>query len=256
MMIDGLSGTYNITRCSSAAHTGSIRSVSVKLAVSALAAFFAGYIFIPLGGMCLKGSTAGYVISACGPLCSIVLLFGAVMFYKKSFRKTMLELGFRRFPCKTLLWGLPLAIALTLLGGAVTLLWGYIGEKLNWDLGVPPTVEAAMSDKPAEVIALLVTALLAAPVFDEIFFRRMIYGTLLKALPQSSAAFSAALIFAATHLSPLQLPGLCLLGFIWQKYYIKSRTLWTTVILHFFNNAIAAGLLLLLRFTGNDFITH
>ena len=252
MMIDGLSGTG---RNQTIAHTAGIRDVSLKLAAAALTAFCTGYIFIPMCGMSLKGSTAGCIIAAAGPLASIVLLFALVYSYKKSFRKTMLELGFRRFPVRMILWGLPLAVTLTLLSGAVTLLWGYIGEIMKWDLGIPPTVEAAMSDKPAEVIALLVTALLAAPVFEEIFFRRMLYGTLLKAFPQSGAAFFASLIFAATHLSPLQLPGLTLLGFIWQKFYSRSRTLWTTVILHFFNNAIAGVMLLLLRFFENDFIT-
>lgn len=241
-----------------AAHTGHIRMVSWKLVLAATAAFCTGYILIPLGGASLKNfsNTTGCVMAAAGPLIGILVLFLQVMLYKKSFRRAMLELGFRRFPVKMLLWGLPLAALLTLLGGAVTLIWGYIGSKLNWDLGVPPTIEAAMSENTAEVAALLVTALLAAPVFEEIFFRRVLYGAFLKVFPHSISAFIASLIFAATHMSLLQLPGLLTLSFIWQNFYANSRTLWTTIVLHFFNNTVAAGMLLLMRCYANDIVTY
>lgn len=228
-----------------------IGKVSAQLTLAAAAAFTAGYIILPAVSALLlpRESMFAGVLAAAGPILSLIILFTLVKRCCGSFRKTMLSLGFRRFPVKTLFTALPLAAAIMLAGGGITLIWGYIGAKLNIDLGTPPTIEAAMSENIWDVIALLITALLAAPVFEEIFFRRVLYGTLLRFVPLNGAIILTSLAFAAMHMSPLQLPGLLVIGWIWQTFYLRSQTLWTSVILHFCNNLIAATMLLLMRFT-------
>lgn len=223
----------------------------LRLTLSGAAAFAAGYIMLPAIAALLlpPGSMIRVMMAAVGPLLSLIMMFILVKRYCGSFRKCMLELGFRRFPEKMLYCGLPVAGLIMLAGGALTLVWGYIGAKLNIDLGTPPTVEAAMSENIWDVAALLITALLAAPLFEEIFFRRMLYGTLLRFVPVRSAVLLASLAFSVMHMSLLQLPGLLLVGWIWQIFYIRSRTLWSSVILHFCNNLIAAAMLLLMRFS-------
>ena len=227
-----------------------IGKVSAQLTLAAAAAFTAGYIILPAVSALLlpRESMIAGVLAAAGPILSLIILFTLVKRCCGSFRKTMLSLGFRRFPVKILFTALPLAAAIMLAGGGITLIWGYIGAKLNIDLGTPPTIEAAMSENIWDVAALLVTALAAAPFFEEVFFRRVMFGSLQQLLPVFPAAMLASLAFSAMHLSLLQLPGLLLIGWIWQKFYIHTKTLWTSVILHFFNNLIAAVLLLMMRF--------
>ena len=228
-----------------------IGKVSPLLLLTALTSFFCGYIVLPGVSALLLSQDSAFVSmsAAAGPILSIIMLLAITRYHSGSFRKTMLILGFRRFPVKTLLAGLFIAIAIMIAGGTVTMLWGFIADFFNWDLGTPPTVKAAMSENPWDVAALLVTALIAAPVFEEIFFRRVLFGSLKQFLPLFSAVALASLAFSAMHLSPLQLPGLLMIGWVWQIFYIRSQTLWTSVILHFFNNLLAAVMLMMVRFT-------
>jgi len=76
----------------------------------------------------------------------------------------------------------------------------------------------------------------------------VIFGSLRRFMPLLPAMAIASLAFSELHLSLLQLPGLLLIGWIWQSFYIRSQTLWSSVILHFYNNLIAAVLLLMIRF--------
>lgn len=249
-MSSGTENTYKFYSVRPAA-LPSVRPVAFPVLLLGVLAFCLGYAVIPavIALIASGSSTAVSTAGICGPFSSLLLLFLLMNLYTGSTRKTMLQLGFRRFPYKVLLYGLPLSAAIMLCGGAVTLLWGYIGAVLKVDLGTPPTIEAAMSENIPDVIALLTAALLAAPVLEEIFFRRIIYSTLLRWLPPAGAALTASLAFSALHMSLLQLPGLLLIGMVWQNLFLRSRTLWTSVILHFFNNLIAAVMLLLMRFT-------
>ena len=247
-MKEELSATYKLESVPQRYRTGRF---PLWLLGSAMAAFAAGYIIVPgIAALILtpESSIRG-IMAAAGPILSLLTVGVLARYYAGSFRKGMLYLGFRRFPCWVLLWGVFMAGAIMLCGGGVTLVWGFIAAQLNIDLGTPPTVAAAFSENIWDVIALMTTALFAAPVFEEIFFRRVIYCSLLKFLPPVSSIGLASLAFSALHLSPLQLPGLLLVGWIWQNFYIRSKNLWTSVILHFFNNLIAAGMLLLFRFT-------
>ena len=226
------------------------RRISQQLLLTALTSFISGYIVLPaVFSLLLKpGSALAGLGAACGPLLSVTMLLIITRYHSGSFRKTMLILGFRRFPVKTLLYGIFIAAAIMITAGGITLIWGTIAELLNWDLGVPPTVEAAMSENIWDVAALLVTALAAAPFFEEVFFRRVMFGSLQQLLPAFPAAMLASLAFSAMHLSLLQLPGLLLIGWIWQRLYMGSQTLWTSLILHFYNNLIAAVLLMMMRY--------
>ncbi len=232
---------------------GPVRSsdrVSLRLQLTAMAAFIFGYILLPaVFSLILPPESAVSGIAAsCGPILSLVMLFVLTNHYSGSFRKTMLILGFRRFPLKTMYLGLFIALGIMIMGGGVTLVWGIIAEFFSIELGTPPTVAAAMSENIWDVAALLITALAAAPVFEEVFFRRVIFGSLRRFMPLLPAMAIASLAFSALHLSLLQLPGLLLIGWIWQSFYIRSQTLWSSVILHFYNNLIAAVLLLMIRF--------
>lgn len=229
-----------------------------RLLLAALGAFALGYIILPALGA-LTGHWAGKepwstflggVLGVIGPLASVAAVLVLTRNFCGSFRETMQLLGVKQFPVRMLWYALPLAFVLMASGGAVTLLWSWAGEACNYKFTVPPTVDAALSGNSWCLTALLVTALLAAPFFEEILFRRALYGALRQFLPGAAAGALAALAFAAMHMSLLQLPGLWLIGGVWQIIYCRSGNLYCSVILHFFNNVIAAVMLLLVRYAG------
>ncbi len=229
-----------------------------RLLLAALGAFALGYIVLPAlgalvghwGGKAPWATFLGGLPVVIGPLVSVAAVLGLTWNFCGSFRKAWQLLGFKQFPVRMLWYAFPLAFLLMAAGGAVTLLWNWAGEACNFKFTVPPTVEAALSGNSWCLTALLVTALLAAPFFEEILFRRALYGALRQFLPGAAAGALAALAFAAMHMSLLQLPGLWLIGGVWQLIYCRSDNLYKSVILHFFNNVIAAIMLLLVRYAG------
>lgn len=82
-------------------------------------------------------------------------------------------------------------------------------------------------------------ALLLAPILEESIFRGIILkGLLTKYTPKFSIIISA-LIFGLIHGKPLQIWGALLLGLLFGWIYYKTKSLGTTILLHFFANLIA-----------------
>ena len=88
------------------------------------------------------------------------------------------------------------------------------------------------------------------PLFEEIMFRRALYSVLKHYIGSSSAVWISSAAFAMMHMSLLQLPGLCFLAVIWQIFYLRSKSLWSSIILHFFNNVLSVAMLLIARALG------
>ena len=141
-----------------------------------------------------------------------------------------------------------LAVAAALVAGAVTLLNSMFMEYCNLHVETPGTVEVISYGGKWQVTIFCISALLAAPVFEEILFRKICFERFSELLNPVSAALLAALCFAVMHLSLVQLPGLMLLALLWQWLFRRSRNLSIPVLLHFFNNLLAAALLLMARY--------
>ena len=157
-------------------------------------------------------------------------------------------LDLKPLPLKKLCWMIPLAVAAALVAGAVTLLNSMFMEYCNLHVETPGTVEVISYGGKWQVTIFCISALLAAPVFEEILFRKICFERFSELLNPVSAALLAALCFAVMHLSLVQLPGLMLLALLWQWLFRRSRNLSIPVLLHFFNNLLAAALLLMARY--------
>ena len=216
-------------------------------------AFFAGYLLLPLAAAAAAGSDGRvHTLAAVGgPLLSIV--FTAVMMRRiyGSWRCAADVLGLAEpLSYKFTAAALPLAVAVMLCGGGITLLWGMAAEAMGIVFKVPPTLDTVLNGGNLQLAALIVTALLAAPLFEEILFRRVIYESLKNFCGGRAALLVSSLAFAAVHLSLLQLPGLMFIAVVWQCIYIRRGNLRETVLLHFCNNFLALALLLTARFYG------
>lgn len=83
-----------------------------------------------------------------------------------------------------------------------------------------------------------------APIIEEIIFRGIIQkGLINKGVKPRNAIIISALIFGLVHFNPWQFIGAFLLGLVLGVVYFKTKSLLMPILLHFFNNTIAAIML-------------
>lgn len=99
--------------------------------------------------------------------------------------------------------------------------------------GSNPLLTLALENR--DRLALLfffVTAAIAAPVFEEIFFRGFLMTSLTQHLPPWGAVVASAAIFALVHLSLSEVLPLMTLGIVLGAVYGRSRNLLASILLH------------------------
>lgn len=92
----------------------------------------------------------------------------------------------------------------------------------------------------------LTTIVVGAPLLEELCFRGALWGSLERALPghqgQALALVITSLAFVAAHLDPVQSPALLPTAFFFGALRWSSGSIWPSIVAHFVNNALAAGL--------------
>ncbi len=78
-----------------------------------------------------------------------------------------------------------------------------------------------------------------APVLEELLCRGLILGSLRKRYGVAVAWFLSSLFFGLMHLQPLQVVNAFIIGLILGYVYIETRSIWSVIILHALNNALA-----------------
>ena len=80
-----------------------------------------------------------------------------------------------------------------------------------------------------------------APIIEEILFRGIIQkGMINNGVKPRNAIIISALVFGLVHFNPWQFIGAFLLGLVLGVVYFKTKSLLMPILLHFFNNTIAA----------------
>ncbi len=114
--------------------------------------------------------------------------------------------------------------------------------------GSPETQQAIQSMKNAHgalFIPMAVSAIIVAPIVEEIFFRGFIFRLLSCRIDVVSAALLSGLYFGAVHLSLVQTVTLTIFGVVQCFLYVKTRSIMYPIILHAVFNAIAVAVLCL-----------
>lgn len=114
--------------------------------------------------------------------------------------------------------------------------------------GVVPMITM---DGSTYVNLLLVTGILA-PYLEEAVFRGFMLTSLTKYIPTWAAVFISSLAFGAAHLSARDFPVLVALGILLGFSYIRSRNLWTPMIIHGTWNSTVLSILFYLTASGVD----
>ena len=101
----------------------------------------------------------------------------------------------------------------------------------------------------AELIGSAVTVCVAAPLLEELLFRRVILSGLLRRMRVWKAVAWSSLLFAVAHLNPWQAVPAFAMGCLFGWIYARTESYWTTVVLHFVNNALTIAVV---AFMGPD----
>lgn len=99
-----------------------------------------------------------------------------------------------------------------------------------------------------ESVKLFFAICVFTPIIEELLFRRIVYGTLLR-FGTGFAFAGTALLFSFCHFFVAGLPGLFILALAFQVVYLKYRNLSAAIVLHGLFNGISFGGALL--FNGN-----
>ena len=125
---------------------------------------------------------------------------------------------------------------------------------LKWieSLGVEQVQDSVklLNETPDPIIFALmaVTAVLVAPVCEEILFRGYLYGAAKRFAGPWVAGIGSALIFAAAHGSLMPLPPLFILGFLLVLAYEWTGSLWAPIGIHLCFNGATVLIQLAARF--------
>lgn len=112
------------------------------------------------------------------------------------------------------------------------------------------------SDDFIQIGLLAVTAVVVAPLCEEIVFRGLFYPVMKKFSGPWLAALCSALVFAAAHGNLTVLLPLFILGILLVFVYEKTGSIWAPIAVHFCFNAATVSIQLLMRFHGESPLAH
>jgi membrane protease YdiL (CAAX protease family) len=113
---------------------------------------------------------------------------------------------------------------------------------LAW-LGLPPQPSPILqfllgARTPAAFASVLLTGVVLAPFAEEVLFRLVLYETLRRARVPLPALW-AAVLFAGLHATPVEFPGLLVLGLGLQHARKRAGSLWLPIVVHALFNAVS-----------------
>ena len=135
------------------------------------------------------------------------------------------------------------AIVVAMIGSVVL----GLAQELVFSLEVEeqqPIVDLVERGDPFEIALLAVSAVLLAPVTEELLFRHMFFRRLLQRVGPAAAWTIPALAFALAHWNPVGLLVYVWLGSVFAGAYVLSGRLWVAMLAHAGHNAFALTMLL------------
>ncbi|MBD2259934.1 CPBP family glutamic-type intramembrane protease [Pseudanabaena sp. FACHB-2040] len=212
--------------------------------------FFVGQIALPLllGSLGLGFATFSSRARAFYSMAYYLLMaasgIGVLIWSLRPYRPLPADLFRFELKGRWWLWGLGgYLVALPLMLG-VSLLNQQIWQGQG---GSNPLLQTVLEEQdPVALLVFLLTAAIAAPLFEEVLFRGFLLPSLTRYLPVWGAIGLSALIFAAAHLSLSEVLPLTLLGVILGFVYTRSRNLLAPILLHSaWNSVTMLGLFIL-----------
>lgn len=164
-------------------------------------------------------------------LLAVPCLFGAVMMWPPQGKLTA-KLGIRPLGWADAGIAVAACVAVLVVGGALTDGWQMLLDRC----GIPYQEKQdllldALAASPVQLVALGAVVIVAVPVTEEIFFRRILFG-LLRPLGAWRAILLTSLVFSLVHGFLLGVPALFLMGLGFQLVYLLRRNLAAAILTH------------------------
>jgi len=148
------------------------------------------------------------------------------------------------FPWKTaLVYWLFLYVLLILVSGAVRNLADRFGVSLPEQDVVLLLAKSALPEKAL----IILSAVLLAPVTEELIFRHIFFSRAAYWSGGGIAAVLTAVLFSALHGNLLQAPSLFFMSLVLQSVYVKTGKLTVPVLVHSLFNLVSVILILLIK---------
>lgn len=96
-----------------------------------------------------------------------------------------------------------------------------------------------------EGVGTLITVVLLAPIFEEMIFRARLYNILSRNTSPLVSASLSAVAFGVVHMEPIVVIDALIVGVIFSYFYLSKRSIFSPILLHMFNNALAYALIVL-----------
>ncbi|HLI54348.1 MAG TPA: CPBP family intramembrane glutamic endopeptidase [Acidimicrobiales bacterium] len=228
------------------------------LAVAA-GGFAVGIVFSAITAAVAEAAT-GYSVSAGGPVPVAVTvadllglwvgLLGAVVYASRAWGSGRLA---RDFGLRVAAWWeVPLGVAVGaasqyLLVPAVYLPLEQVDRGLSRQLGQPALRETGAAHGVPAAAVVFVFLALGAPLVEELFFRGLILGSLMRLVPAPVAVVGTGLLFALAHFEAAQFLGLAAFGVVLGILAWRTGRLASSVAAHMAFNAVAVVTVVHLR---------
>lgn len=187
----------------------------------------------------------GFLITQLPILLAILLAF---LLTRTPIREIPDALGFQKLTKadlkKLAIHVVPVFLIVTLVSSG----FSELAKKLGYGEPTQEIVELLVHGSWETFFTITFSAILLAPLVEEIAFRHILYRWTSGFLPQISAIAGVSLFFGAIHLTPWQIPALTLLAVIFQLEYIKNgKNTSFTILLHAGFNSITVLAALVMR---------
>ena len=122
---------------------------------------------------------------------------------------------------------------------------------LIWLISVQVVVEPlsllipAAKEQSGQGFWAIVTAIVFAPVFEELIFRGLVLESMLRRHRRLFSVIVSSVIFAIVHFDPSVMFSAFVSGLVFGTIYLHTNSIFSTIILHSINNAIAYSLITL-----------
>jgi membrane protease YdiL (CAAX protease family) len=176
-------------------------------------------------------------------LTPVILLVFFIISYIifKAFNRNLIEFcRFRKFRLNQLAPVILIAIFTT----ALSMVFIQYGVEIFPDYS---KVSESLNSSSQDMLAML-GIVVFGPILEEILFRGIIFNKLRQEMPVVLAALIQAIIFGIMHGNPLQFLYTVVLGLIMAYVYVKTDSLWLSIVVHVIYNYF--GVLILPTFLG------
>ena len=135
--------------------------------------------------------------------------------------------------------GLFFSVLITVIG--IGILISEINNMIRFIYPLPEVIVKVFNivGSDSSILPRIIGSILFAPFFEELLFRGLIlYGFLCNYSFKKALVWSA-FLFGLVHLNLWQSPGAFIWGIVFGWWFVKTQSLWPSIVGHVFNNAIA-----------------